>query len=169
MLTRNELLKLLEISNDDLKTRSRRLLVPFDTENRPRNEYSPTEALAFLLIDELASEGRHPADGPHLSRAAAASAVRASLIAIGKALPAIMETGEALVRGISSDEILVEIIWLSGLSGRVAFAGTLEEISKERGRLPAFPVHGVLMNATRAFAKLGGRASRAGIQIDWAD
>ena len=175
MLTRTELLTLLEISSDDLKNRNRRLLVPFETENRARNEYSPAEALAFLLIDDLTSETTsvsgeparlHPADGLHLSRAAAASAVRASLMEIGKALPAIVETGEVLARfGGCDNEIFVEVLWLGG--ERQALAGTLEQISEKQ--LRSRPVRGVLMNATRACAKLLNRASRAEITIDWAD
>lgn len=180
MLTRDELLRLLDITSDDLKNRNRRLQVPFETENRGRNEYSPAEALAFLLIDDLTSEATslsgepaklHPADGLHLSRSAAASAVRASLMKIGKTLPAIVESGEALVRGEDADEIFIEVIWLSGLAGRVVLAGTLKEISEERIQAAethrAFPVRGVLMNATRVCAQLLNRASRAGIKITW--
>ena len=93
-------------------------------------------------------------------------------MAIGRALPAIVETGAALARGHDFDEILVEVLWLSGLAGRVAFAGTLRQISEERLQAPAtyraFPVRSVMMNATRAFAVLSARASRAGIEIDWA-
>ena len=139
MLTRTELLTLLEISSDDLKNRNRRLLVPFETESiRARNEYSPAEALAFLLIDDLTSETTsvsgeparlHPADGLHLSRAAAASAVRASLMEIGRCVPAIVETGEVLARfGGCDNEIFVEVLWLGG--ERQALAGTLEQIPK---------------------------------------
>ena len=170
MLTRTQLLTLLKISSDDLKNRNRRLLVPFETENRPRNEYSPGRG-ARVFADRRSDFRDDDAErraGHDASRGWPASFARGCSVC-GACLPHGDWEGASRDRGnrrgaralrrSCADEIFVEVVWLVG-GGRLALAGTLEQISEKRLRIR--PVRGVLMNATRACAELLNRARAPG-------
>lgn len=166
MLNRDQFCALLDISNDDLKNYNRRSLLPFWGKDRRRNEYSPFEAVLALMVDDLVDA--------ELDRASAARIVDRAAQRLMHAISAIDESAKALARGGRPDEIFAEVVWVPNKvngSIRVEFVGTLREISDELIRWTetyrAFPVRGVLMNATRAFVELSDRASRAGIIIDW--